>query len=136
MDWQQAVRYCGMNPENPEAVRLCKKVRSKGRLSSEEVEKVYRLAEEISWVLGTDTYTLPCDIPTPLYIPSKYIMYKKVYKEVVLLRRGDWLVEEVSSKVVGKFFTDRVEVYPNPYVSPGHLEEIVTGESSSAMARS
>jgi hypothetical protein len=128
MNWEQAVRYCGMNPENKEAQRLYKKAKKKNKLSSSEVEKIYRIAREISWVLGSVNHIINGNLSTPIRIPQKYILYKKIYKEVVLVRKGNWLVEQTSSRVIGKFLDPGVEIYPNPYVSPGHLGVICRAE--------
>lgn len=128
IDWDQAVRYCGMNPEDHEAKRLYSKVKKKKKLSSAEISRIYKIAEQMSWVIGNDNYTIygvGMYPNTPIIVPKKYILYSNVFSDVVIDRKGKWLVEITSDKVLGRFTEKGLEVFPNPYVLPAHLETLL-----------
>jgi hypothetical protein len=128
IEWDQAVRYCGMNPGDHEAKRLYNKVKKNKKLSSAEISRIYKIAEQIRWVIGNDNYIIygvGIYFDIPLIVPKKYILYSNIFSDVVIDRKGKWLVEITSDKVLGRFTEKGLEVFPNPYVLPAHLEVLL-----------
>jgi hypothetical protein len=122
--WTEAVRYCKFAPEGR---GLAKKAKKGHRLSQAEVAMVYRLAEDMKWVVGFEGVELPQElVDLPLDLSADKTLFKAPAR---FIHRAGWVIEEYTGDVVGKYEKNRaVRFYPNAHVLVADLKSVFSGE--------
>jgi hypothetical protein len=119
-NWQEIVRYCGMKRDSDYALGLALRAKKGRKLTSQEVSRIRRYADEMRWLVGSENTRLERGPRAPMTVPGVF------GKTCTLTRKGDWLVEQDSSTVVGRYDPDgSLTVYPNGYVLAGVLMGVI-----------
>ncbi len=122
--WTEALRYCKFAPEGR---GLAKKAKKGHRLSQAEVAMVYRLAEDMRWVVGSEHLELPQEaVDLPLDLSADKTLFGVPAR---LIHRAGWVIEEYTGDVVGKYEKNgAVRFYPNAHVLTTDLKSVFSRE--------
>lgn len=101
---------------------LCERVRKRRRLTTRQINLLYKIAEGVQAQVGTREAVIPFDGSSlPLSVSSAFLS-----EEVSLDRRGDWLVDTETDTVVGRWEAPGLlRVWPNGSVLVSELESVL-----------
>lgn len=123
MNFAEALRYCRMcGRRSPAARNLTKKVGKNHKLTTAQIELIYKFAKEMKDIVGEREVILYCDKTNlPLQIDQTFLS-----DSVLLVSKGKWLADELSSTVVGEWIDqDLVKVFPNSVLLVSELEAVL-----------
>lgn len=126
--WSESVRLCGMLTDCKTAQSLCKKAKKGRRMTQREIELLLRYADQAKDVIGSFHATFTIDQGSldqlGLEVPKKLLLNGL---EARIVKRGNWLVDESTSRCVGKLECEgsKLKLFPNPVVRPEHLARLL-----------